>query len=400
MIFGETTVAVFRGKRMTRHTTIQTLALGLVLASGVANAGLFSKKAKPAPPPPPEPIPVVVVPPPPPPAPIPLEFSGIQTAVPLPASMDRLQAASPDVLDTVHWIESTKDNAGLPFVVVDKTNAQVYAFTPYAQLKATSPVLLGGGVGDVALVPQDAPMSAMPPEKRITPAGRYLSKLVIDNHGKVVLLVDGANLITMHIVAKGTPAQRRAERLASVTSTDNRVSFGCINVPPAFFTSVVDPDFRPGKGIVYILPEKQTPGQLFGFQPVPRPAPSLAPELGTAASALASMQSPQAQQAVQSTPAVMVPAATQTLGAATQARVMLQAPTPAATQTLGAATQARVMLQAPTSAAMVPAAVTPAATFTPPASYVPVVSPAQHAPVAPPAAPADGTTAGDTTAAK
>ena len=183
-------------------------------------------------------------PPPPPPPPIPLEFSGIQTAAPLDAPLDRLQSASADVLDTVQWVAASKDNAGLPFVVVDKANARVYAFTPAAQLKATAPVLLGGGVGDKVLVSPDAPMSAIPVEKRITPAGRYPSHLVIDNHGKTVLLIDGANLITMHIVAKGTPAQRRAERLASVTSDDNRVSFGCINVPPAFFTTVLDPDFR------------------------------------------------------------------------------------------------------------------------------------------------------------
>ena len=253
---------------MTKHATIRTLALSLVLASGASHAGLFSRKAKQAPPPPPEPVAVVVpVAPPPPPPPIPLEFSGIQTAAPLPAPMDRLQSASREVLDTVQWVGATKDNAGLPFVVVDKVNARVYAFTPAAQLKATAPVLLGAGTGDIVLASPDAPMASITPQKRITPAGRYPSRLVIDNHGKTVLLVDGPNLITMHVVVKGTPAQRRAERLASVTSDDNRVSFGCINVPPGFFATVVDPDFRPAQGIVYILPEKTTPGQLFGFQP-------------------------------------------------------------------------------------------------------------------------------------
>jgi hypothetical protein len=266
-------------------TPLRTLTLGLLLVTGVAQAGLFSRKAKPAPPPPPEPAPVVVPPPPPPPPPpIPLEFSGVQTAAPLPAPMDRLQTASREVLDTVEWVGATKDNAGLPFVVVDKVNARAYAFTPYAQLKATAPVLLGGGVGDMVLVSPDAPMSAIPEHKRITPAGRYPSRLVIDNHGKTVLLVDGPNLITMHVVAKGTPAQRRAERLASVAPDDNRVSFGCINVPPAFFATVLDPDFRPAAGIVYILPEKTTPAQLFGFQPhVATPAPSLTQPLLTAA---------------------------------------------------------------------------------------------------------------------
>jgi hypothetical protein len=133
---------------MARQLPIQILALSLILASGAADAGLFSKKKKAPPPPPPEPVVVVpVAPPPPPPPPIPLEFSGIKTALPTPASLDRLQSASAEVQAVQQWIAASKDNAGLPFIVVDKTNAQVYAFTPYAQLKATAPILLGAGVG-------------------------------------------------------------------------------------------------------------------------------------------------------------------------------------------------------------------------------------------------------------
>jgi hypothetical protein len=253
---------------MAKQKTIQVLTLGLVLVSGAADAGLFSKKKAPPPPPPPPPV-VVPVEPPPPPAPVPLEFSGIKTADPLPASLDRLLSASPEVQATAQWIADSKDNVKLPFIIVDKSNAQVYAFTPYAQLKATAPILLGAGVGDKVLVAPDAPMSAIPPQKRITPAGRYVSKLAIDPHANhVILSIDPHNLISLHIVAPGTPAQRRAERLASVTSSDNRVSFGCINVPPGFFNTVVDPDFRPGQGIVYILPETTTAAQQFGFQPV------------------------------------------------------------------------------------------------------------------------------------
>jgi hypothetical protein len=290
---------------MKKHATLRTLALSLLVASCAANAGLFSKKAKPAPPPPPEPVVVAApLPPPPPPAPIPLEFSGNQKAAPTPAPMDRLQTASAEVLETVQWVANSKDNAGLPFVVVDKVNAQVYAFTPHAQLKATAPILLGMGVGDKVLVSPDAPMSAIPPDKRITPAGRYPSRLVKDNHGKTVLLVDGPNLITIHIVVKGTPAQRRTERLLSPATNDNRVSYGCINVPPAFFTTVVEPDFKPAKGIVYVLPEKTTPAQLFGFQPTAAtspvtavagaPVPGTAAAPGAAAPLNVSLQAPQA----------------------------------------------------------------------------------------------------------
>jgi hypothetical protein len=235
---------------------------------------LFSRKAKPAPPPPP-PRPgrggaAAAAP-----AADPLEFSGIQTAAPVPAPLDRLKSASPEVQAVAQWVSTSRDNGGLPFIVVDKVNAQVYAFNKLAQLEATAPVLLGMARGDVMLVSNDAPMSAMPPDKRITPAGRYLSYLVIDNHGKQVLSIDNAAAISMHIVVKGTPAQRRAERLASVTSDDNRVSFGCINVPPGFFTQFVSPDFTPARGIVYVLPETRSAAQQFGFQPPPPPVPRL-----------------------------------------------------------------------------------------------------------------------------
>lgn len=212
--------------------------------------------------------------------PVPLEFPGVQTAPPTPASPDRLQAAPADVQATVRWIASSQDNGGLPFLVVDKVGARVYAFTPAAQLKATAPVLLGMGKGDVMLVPNDAPMSAIPPSKRITPAGRYRSWLLKDSEGKQVLSIDYDAAISMHVVVPGKPVERRAARLASETADDNRISFGCINVPPAFFAQVVSPDFTPAKGIVYILPETQPAARLFGFEaPAAAPAGTPAPAL-------------------------------------------------------------------------------------------------------------------------
>jgi hypothetical protein len=36
---------------------------------------------------------------------------------------------------------------------------------------------------------------------------------------------------------------------------DNRISYGCINVPEAFYNEVIDGLFASGKGSIYILPE-------------------------------------------------------------------------------------------------------------------------------------------------
>lgn len=291
---------------------LRMLALGLVLVTGVAQAGLFSRKPKPEPLPAPAPVVVLLptpalppLPPPPPPPPIPLEFTGIQTAAAVPAPLDRLLSASPEVQSVVQWVGTSHDNAGLPFLVVDKVNARVYAFNPSAQLKATAPILLGMGRGDVMLVPNNAAMSAIPPAKRITPAGRYRSWLLKDSHGKQVLSIDYDAAISMHIVVPGTPAERRAARLASVTADDNRVSFGCINVPPGFFTEIVSPDFTPAKGIVYVLPETQPAARLFGFQPpaLPHPAtnaPTMA--LGIQASPISPQVSPMSQDSASAVP--------------------------------------------------------------------------------------------------
>ncbi|MBC7655886.1 MAG: L,D-transpeptidase, partial [Frankiaceae bacterium] len=70
-----------------------------------------------------------------------------------------------------------------------------------------------------------------------------------------ILLIDYDASIALHPVVKGQPIERRAERLQSPTAQDNRISFGCINVPLAFYQSVVSPVFGKTNGVVYILPE-------------------------------------------------------------------------------------------------------------------------------------------------
>jgi hypothetical protein len=59
----------------------------------------------------------------------------------------------------------------------------------------------------------------------------------------------------MHRVVTGTPKDHRLQRLATPTPLDNRISFGCINVPIDFFDRTLLPAFKSTKGVVYILPE-------------------------------------------------------------------------------------------------------------------------------------------------
>jgi hypothetical protein len=43
--------------------------------------------------------------------------------------------------------------------------------------------------------------------------------------------------------------------LATPSPLDNRISFGCINVPPDFFKDVIHRKFSGTAGIVYVMPE-------------------------------------------------------------------------------------------------------------------------------------------------
>ena len=107
----------------------------------------------------------------------------------------------------------------------------------------------------------------MPPHTRITPAGRFVSKLARDAKGKELLVLDYKAAFSLHPVVKGQPHERRAVRLGSPTPTDNRISFGCINVPVPFYSEVISPAFTGTHGIVYILPETSQASAMFRFDP-------------------------------------------------------------------------------------------------------------------------------------
>jgi hypothetical protein len=67
----------------------------------------------------------------------------------------------------------------------------------------------------------------------------------------------------MHPVITTKPEERRAQRLATPTPLDNRISYGCINVPAKFFENVVRPVFSGTNGIVYVLPETRSAREVF-----------------------------------------------------------------------------------------------------------------------------------------
>lgn len=164
--------------------------------------------------------------------------------------------ASSDAGQIALWIRETADNRDLPFLIVDKINARVLVYDRAGRLLGAAPVLLGLTLGDVS--PPgigDRSLSSIGPEDRITPAGRFVASLGENLGGKDILWIDYAAALSLHPVITTRAADRRLQRLATATALDNRISYGCINVPVKFFEEIVQPTFEATVGVVYILPE-------------------------------------------------------------------------------------------------------------------------------------------------
>jgi hypothetical protein len=134
-------------------------------------------------------------------------------------------------------------------------------------------VLVGITRGDLSKPEAgDRELSDIPVSDRTTPAGRFVAKFGHAAGGRDVLWVDYPTAISLHAVITTNKKQRRLQRLNSPTPADNRITFGCINVPTAFYSNVVKPLFKGKSGIVYILPETKTLNEV--FLAMPRPAVS------------------------------------------------------------------------------------------------------------------------------
>lgn len=197
--------------------------------------------------------------------------SGVNESVAVPASVveSSLQSASTEAKGVADWVSSSRDNHGMPYVIIDKVNARVFVFDAHGRVLGADAALLGLARGDRSIAGiGNLKLSTIRPQDRTTPAGRFKASLDRDVHGSEILVIDYEASISMHAVVKGTPAERRAERMRSTTPDDNRISFGCINVPATFYKTIVSPAFRQTYGIVYILPEMSAASEFFGFYDV------------------------------------------------------------------------------------------------------------------------------------
>ncbi|NZA02632.1 L,D-transpeptidase [Ottowia beijingensis] len=140
------------------------------------------------------------------------------------------------------------DAEGRTFGVIDKPSATLWIFDAQGRPVASSPVLVGQAVGDVA--PPDIgmrPLSKVKLHEKVTNAGRFVTEAGSNHKGEDIVWLDYNAALSMHRV-RNVPGESRTKRLQTPTVADNRISFGCVNIPASFYDRYIDPLFSRSRG--------------------------------------------------------------------------------------------------------------------------------------------------------
>ncbi|MDB5871449.1 MAG: L,D-transpeptidase [Ramlibacter sp.] len=171
--------------------------------------------------------------------------------------------ASAQVLQVAQWAVESRDHTGLPFVVVDKAGARLFAFDALGRLRASAPVLLGSMRGDGPAAPA-------------TPAGRFVADGWMSNLGDGIVWVNGGTAVSLHSVSSAASPGHGSQRLASAAVEDKRISDGSLHVADEFYREYLGP-LKSQASIAYVLPELQPARSMFtsnGFDSVATRNPS------------------------------------------------------------------------------------------------------------------------------
>jgi hypothetical protein len=171
----------------------------------------------------------------------------------------------------VEWARASRDPKGLPFFVIDKPRARIHVFDAQGRPRGSAPVLLGLTRGDHTVTGiGERELSQIGVHERTTPAGRFIAERGRNAAGEDIFWVDYDAAVSLHRVRETNPRERRLQRLATPTVADNRISYGCINVPKDFYERVVDT--TPGsRVVVYLLPDHLPLQQVFALGDPPAP---------------------------------------------------------------------------------------------------------------------------------
>ncbi|MBH1964175.1 MAG: L,D-transpeptidase [Comamonadaceae bacterium] len=174
-------------------------------------------------------------------------------------------APPPAIQNFAADVMQANDAAGKAFGVIDKPRATLWIFDARGKLLDRSPVLVGQARGDVA--PADIgtrPLSKIRPHEKITASGRFVTEAGRNLSGEDIVWLDYDSAMSLHRV-RNVPGENRVKRLATEDVADNRISFGCVNIPADFYDRHIKPLFGTRPGVVYVLPESKTLSEVFPF---------------------------------------------------------------------------------------------------------------------------------------
>jgi hypothetical protein len=190
---------------------------------------------------------------------------------------------TPSARHMADWVVARHDNGRMPFMVLDKRDARLYLFKPNGELITQTPVLLGAAHGDDTYPGiGDVPIDDVKPYQRTTAAGRFVTRPGLDADRTDVVWLDYDAALAMHRVINKVKSERRLQRLASPNPRQRRISWGCINIPIAFFDSYISPVYGKQSGVTYVIPERKSFTEVFertpaGAQPMTASTETLAP---------------------------------------------------------------------------------------------------------------------------
>ncbi|ROZ76199.1 murein L,D-transpeptidase [Ramlibacter sp. WS9] len=161
------------------------------------------------------------------------------------------ERASSDVLEVARWAIASHDHDGLPFLVIDKSHARLFAFDESGRLRAHGPVLLGAGFGDTPAAPA-------------TPAGRFVADTWLSGQSDAIVWVHAG--VTVSLYAAPSPASpgRAQQRLASGRVEDKRISDGSLHVASDFYREHLAP-LHGRASVAYVLPEARPVREVFAL---------------------------------------------------------------------------------------------------------------------------------------
>ena len=175
---------------------------------------------------------------------------------PVPETIAALQAdlaresAAPEVQQVARWAVDSLDHAGLPFVVVDKARARLFAFDTQGRFHGSAPILLGASHEDGAAA-------------AATPAGRFVADTWLSARSDGIVWVRAGTALSLHRIPSNAAPGQSLQRLASGNLQDKRISDGSLHVAADFYRQHLSP-LRSQVSIAYVLPELLPWQEVFG----------------------------------------------------------------------------------------------------------------------------------------